>query len=131
MTASLVSLPPLLAADGRFVPDVPLTVQQAAALCGCAEMTVRRRLRKNALPGAHLVDHAGTARWFIPVAALAAAGLLPAEQVGEPGSVPDPGQPQGHLQHLADENLRLRDTVLALRRDVDFLRSLLNTGGAA
>ena len=108
-----------------------LTVQQAAALCGCAEMTVRRRLRKDALPGAHLVDHAGTARWFIPVAALAHAGLLPAEQVGAPGSVPDPGQPQGHLQHLADENLRLRDTVLALRRDVEFLRSLLNTRGAA
>ena len=131
MTASLVSLPPLLAADGRFVPDVLLTVQQAAALCGCAEMTVRRRLRKDALPGAHLVDHAGTARWFIPVVALAHAGLLPAEQVGAQGSVPDPGQPQGHLQHLADENLRLRDTVLALRRDVEFLRSLLNTRGAA
>ncbi len=65
------------------------------------------------------------------MAALAHAGLLPAEQVGAPGSVPDPGQPQGHLQHLADENLRLRDTVLALRRDVEFLRSLLNTGGAA
>lgn len=131
MTASLVSLPPLVAADGRFVPDVLLTVQQAATLCGCAEMTVRRRLRKNALPGARLVDHPGTARWFIPVAALAHAGLLPAEQVGQPGSVPDPGQTQGHLQHLAEENASLRNTVLELRRDVEFLRSLLNTGGAA
>ncbi len=93
MTASLVSLPPLVAADGRFVPDVLLTVQQAAALCGCAEMTMRRRLRKNALP--------------------------------------DAGQTQGHLQHLAEENRSLRNTVLELRRDVEFLRSLLNTGGAA
>jgi hypothetical protein len=121
----------LVAADGRFVPDVLLTVQQAAVLCGRAEMTVRRRLRKNALPGARLVDHAGTARWFIPVAALAHAGLRPAEHVGEPDSVPDAGQPQGHLQHLADENLLLRKTVLALRRDLEFLQSLLNTGGAA
>ena len=59
MTASLISLPPLVTADGRFVPDVLLTVRQAAALCGCHMITVRRRVEAGLLPGAHKRDAPG------------------------------------------------------------------------
>ena len=136
MTAQLVTLPPLMTADGTFAPDVLLTVQQAAALCACHEMTVRRRLRLGRIPGAVRRGVPGAQRWFLPLGGLAAAGLIPAEQVAAPGTPPDPGRAggQGHLQHLADENQRLRATVTGLQRDVAFLQALLPTmagGGAA
>jgi hypothetical protein len=135
MTASLISLPPLVTADGRFVPDALLTVRQAAALCGCHMITVRRRVEAGLLPAAHKSDHDGSHRWQIPVRALAHAGLLPAAQVAEDGAVPDPQSAgtQGHLQHLVEENRRLARTVTSLQRDNLFLRSLLGatTGGAA
>lgn len=133
MTA--LTLPPLMTADGRFAPDVLLTLQQAATLCACNEMTLRRRLRANHIPGAFLTGEPGAQRWFLPLGGLAAAGFIPAEQVAAPGTPPDPSQEggQGHLQHLADENHRLRATVTELRRDVAFLRALLPmaSGGAA
>ena len=136
MTAQLVTLPPLMTAHGTFAPDVLLTVQQAAALCACHEMTVRRRLRLGRIPGAVRRGVPGAQRWFLPLGGLAAAGLIPAEQVAAPGTPPDPGRAggQGHLQHLADENQRLRATVTGLQRDVAFLQALLPTmagGGAA
>ncbi len=135
MTALLVSLPPLMTADGRFAPDVLLTLQQAAALCACHEMTLRHRLWRDELPGAFKRGVPGNSRWFLPLGALAAAGLIPAEQMAAPGTPPDPGRAdaQGHLQHLTEENQRLRAAVTGLQRDVAFLRTLLPTlsGGAA
>lgn len=135
MTASLGTLPPLMTADGKFAPDVLLTLQQAAALCACHELTLRRRLRLHQTPGAFRRGQPGAQRWFMPLGGFAAAGLIPAEQVAEPGTPPDPTQQggQGHLQHLADENRRLRATVTELQRDVAFLRALLPmvSGGAA
>lgn len=104
MTVSLISLPPLVTADGRFVPDVLLTVRQAAALCGCHMITVRPWVE---------------------------AGLLPGAQVAEGGAAPDPPRADT-LQHLVEENRRLAGTVTSLQRNNLFLRSLLiATPGAA
>jgi len=93
MTASLGTLPPLMTADGKFAPDVLLTLQQAAALCACHELTLRRRLRLHQTPGAFRRGQPGAQRWFMPLGGFAAAGLIPAEQVAEPGTPPDPTQP--------------------------------------
>ena len=72
MTASLVTLPPLMTADGMFAPDVLLTLQQAAALCACHEMTIRRRLRLRQIPGAVRRGVPGAQRWLLPLGRLGA-----------------------------------------------------------
>lgn len=107
MTASLVTLPPVMTTDGMFAPDVLLTLQPAAALCGCHERTIRRRLRLRAIPGAVRRGVPGAQRWFLPLGGLAADGLIPVEQAAAPGTPPDPGRPggQGHLQHLAGDTI--------------------------
>lgn len=132
MTASLISLPPMLTTEGLFVPDVELTIRQAAALCACTIQTLRRRLAAGRLPNAHLEGVPGDSKWLIPVRDLVTAGLLAAGQVAADGAVPDlTGAQQGHLQHLVEENRRLAETVTELRRDVAFLRSLLTEKGQA
>ena len=132
MTASLTSLPPMMTADGRFVPDVLLTLRQASNLCGCTMQTLRRRLTLGRLPNAVKDRRTGTEQWFVPLGDLVVAGLLPADHVAEPGASPDlTAHQQGHLQHLVEENQRLTATVRELRRDVAFLESLLAGRGAA
>lgn len=126
MTASLTSLPPMLTADGLFVPDVLLTLRQASNLCGCTMQTLRRRLWTGRLPHARKDARSGTEQWVFPLADLVTAGLLPADQVAAPGASADlKSHQQGHLQHLMDENRRLAATVRELRRDIAFLRTLL------
>ena len=132
MTASLTSLPPMMTADGLFVPDVLLTLRQASNLCGCTMQTLRRRLSTGRLPHAVKDGRTGTEQWFVPLGDLVIAGLLPADHVAEPGASPDlTAHQQGHLQHLVEENQRLSATVRELRRDVAFLESLLAGRGAA
>ena len=132
MTASLTSLPPMMTADGLFVPDVLLTLRQASNLCGCTMQTLRRRLSTGRLPHAVKDGRTGTEQWFVPLGDLVIAGLLPADHVAEPGASPDlTAHQQGHLQHLVEENQRLSATVRELRRDVAFLQPLLAGRGAA
>jgi hypothetical protein len=52
------------------------------------------------LPGAHKREQDSSHRWQIPVRALAHAGLLPAAQVAEDGTVPDHLRRVGSRKHL-------------------------------